>query len=223
MSEVKCEHIQNSAENNHNKNQISLDLSNITRLLLRSHRHDIAGRVQAVWGLAELFDCHIYNLPAEINDAIEFLNNMVKAWREELSVLDLLIDGTPNLTIATTDQIRKVLVSDCYLPESNWHCDPIGLSASIHHAYKAIGRTGYQQLHTIVEVAKHIVIEIRAGDEGINSERGIHETANLSVGEVFAGDIDAALAEAHAHLSGIIISGYYTDSRAGIRLEIRPT
>jgi hypothetical protein len=205
------------------KDSNTAGLSSTARLSLRSQRHDIAGRVQTVWGSVELLDSPYPDLPEEILEAIRFLKDTVKAWRGELLVLDLLLDGTPNVTGATTDQIRKVLSSNLTLPEIYWHCEPEGLYASIRHAYKTVGHTGYHELHMNVEAENHLIIEIQAGESTEHSLQGVNDTStNRNVTEVFAGDIDAAFAEAHAYLAGISIAGFYTDLGAGIRFVICP-
>jgi len=223
MNEAQTGHIQSCSGTYHLKNDNSFGLSSIVRMLLRSHRHDIAGRVQALWGSVELLDSPSPDLPEEIIVAIHILEDLVNAWRGELLVLDQLLDGSLEITCITSSQIREALPSDTILPETYWYCDLEGLYASIRHAYKTVGRTGYRHLQMNVEAENHLVIEIIAGEAGVSALDCENElSTKQSVAEVFAGDIDAAFAEAHAYYGGFSISGYYTNSGAGIRLVICP-
>lgn len=185
------------------------------RLALRSHRHDLAGRVQAVMGSAELLDGPDQTLPAEIVEAVGMLNDIVSAWRTELAGLDALLSGEVSTGTTSSAELQKILSTGAQLPDSTWACDSEMLAAALRHAYKAVGRTGFHHLRMTVQTAENLIVDVVSGDDPC-----MFDAPPRRVTDVFAGDLEGALTEASAHAAGVSVGADRTEQAAGIRFTI---
>jgi len=192
------------------------ELHTDVRLALRSHRHDLAGRVQAVMGSAELLDDPTLPLPIEIAEAVGLLKNIVTAWRNELVGLDTLLSGEINRGPASSTELQKILSSVDRLPDTRWACGSELFGAALRHAHKTVGRSGFHRLRMTVRVAEQLVVDVVAGDEVSMFD----SSSPRRVAEVFAGDLEGSLTEAHAHAAGVSASAVRTEHGAGIRFII---
>jgi hypothetical protein len=175
------------------------ELTPDVRAALRSHRHDLAGRVHVLFAALDLIDENSEYVPADISEATQLLQDVKEAWHRELKRFDALLDNAPRPLHISGIELSELLERE--LPEGYWSCDPDALTRAVKHGNKALGRTPFRDMQFRTDV-RDGVLQLTLSS-GLKPEHLQLTRPALA----FPGDLDAAIAEAECRLAGVDVLG----------------